>query len=108
MQAIRISDSAYQYLKERAKTNKKSIIETEDFIIEVFKQATANITLNQLNQNTYPNYKYAFYEQNKHLLSEHERHFFESSKEHMRQYWKEHKTELQIFKIASLQKRKNE
>lgn len=106
MQAIRISNSAYQYLKERAKKDKKSIIETEDFIIEIFKQTITNITFNQLNQTIYPNYKYAFYEQNKHLLEEHERKYFESSKEHMRQYWKEHKAELNIFKITYLQKNK--
>lgn len=107
MKKVWLSDSAYVFLKERAKKDKKSIIETEDFIIEVFKQTTVNITFTPSNQNTYPNYKYAFYEQNKHLLSEHERHYLESSKEHIRQYWKEHKIELNIFKIAYLQKRKH-
>lgn len=104
MQAIRISNSAYQYLKEKAKTEKKSLIDTIDFILEVFKQINIKVISES---NTYNNYKKVFYEQNKYLLLEHERHFFESSKERMGQYWKEHKTELQIFKIAYLQKRKN-
>ena len=105
MQAIRISNSAYQYLKEEAKTKKESLIDTMDFILEVFKQVVSNTTFNPSKQGTYPNYKYAFYEQNKHLLPEHERRFFESSKERMKKYWKEHKAELNIFKIACLQKK---
>src|SRR4030042_331255 len=107
MKKVWLSNSAHAFLKEKAKNDKKSIIETTEFILEVFKQVTANITFRTSNQNIYNTYKTAFYEQNKHLLKEHERKYFESSKEHMRQYWKEHKAELQIFRIAYLQKRKN-
>ena len=107
MKKVWLSDNAYAFLKEKAKSDKKSIIGTADFIIEIFKQVNTNITFDPSKQDTYSNYKYAFYEQNKHLLQEHERHFYESSKERMRKYWKEHKAGLQIFKIAYLQKRKN-
>lgn len=106
MKKVWLSNSAYAFLKEKAKNDKKSLINIIDFILEVFKQIDTKIILDHSERGTYNNYKEAFYEQNKHLLPEHERQFFESSKERMRQYWKEHKTELQIFKIGYLQKGK--
>lgn len=106
MRVIRISNSAYQYLKEKAKKDKKSLIDIFDFVLEIFKQVTTKITFEQPKQGTYNTYRKAFYEQNKHLLKEHEKHFYESNKERMNLFFKENKEKLQIFKVAFMEQRK--
>ena len=98
-----LSDNAHIFLKEKAKNDKKSIIETVDFLIEVFKQVTTKITFEQPKQGTYNTYRKAFYEQNKHLLELHERQFFERNKKRMKIYYEKNKEKLQIFKVAFMQ-----
>ena len=39
MKAIRISDEAYNFLNQVAKTEKRSLIATLDLFIEIFKEA---------------------------------------------------------------------
>ena len=101
-----LSNNAHTFLKKKAKNDKKTLIETVDFIIEVFKQVTTKITFEQPKQSTYNTYRKAFYEQNKHLLKEHERHFYESSKERMNLFFQENKEKLRIFKVAFMKQRK--
>jgi len=108
MKKIWLSDSAHSFLKEKAKNDKKTLIETADFIIEVFKQINTQITFEPFKQGSYNTYRRTFYEQNKHLLEPHERHFFESNKERMNLFFEKNKEKLQIFKIAFMKQRRED
>lgn len=111
-QVIRVSNSAYQYLKtyqyleEKANQDKKSILDTLDFIIDVFKQVTVKIALEQSQHTPYMTCKKAFYEQNKHNLPEHKQRFHESKPEYMKIFFQENKEKFQYFKIAYLKQHK--
>ena len=105
MKKIWLSNTAYVFLKEKAKNNKKTLIETVNFIIEVFKQVNTQITLQKPNQG-YLTCKKAFYKQNKHLLETHQKDFFESNKQRMDIFFEKNKDKFQIFRMAYTQQRK--
>jgi hypothetical protein len=105
MKKIWLSNNAHTYLKEKARNDKKTLIETADFIIEVFKQVNAQITLQRPKQG-YLTCQKAFYEQNKCLLEPHQREFFESNKENMNLYFQKNKEKFQIFKIAYMKQQR--
>jgi 2,4-dienoyl-CoA reductase-like NADH-dependent reductase (Old Yellow Enzyme family) len=103
-----LSNDTHAFLKEKAKNDKKSIIETMDFLIEIFKQVNAKINTERPGGGRYNTYKTAFYEENKHLLEEHQRRYYESSKENMREFFEKNRKKLILFKIAFIKSRKTD
>lgn len=106
-QTIRISTTAYQYLKEKSIQDKKSMLDTLDFVIEIFRQVNTKIIfLQPSKQGGYMTCRKAFYEQNKHLLEKCQREYFEDSPERLSEFIEKNKAKFQVFKIAYLQQRK--
>lgn len=103
-QAIRISNSAYQYLKTTAETRKEPLLDTINFIIAVFQQINNQI-ISPNPKSAYINYRNAFYEQNKHKLEDHQRAYYESSKKRMNEYYESNKQLLMAFRVIYNQER---
>ena len=102
MKRIKLHDKAHEYIKIIAKRRKETILNTVDFILDVFQQIPIQALLPSLGPSPkiYKTYKVAYYEQNKHKLEEHQRKYYEKSKDRMKVFYDAHRKEMKTFKLA--------